>query len=83
MEAAFHTMNDLFCQLGLPSDDADVERFVACHGPLAGAVSLPEAPFWNAAQASFLREEWIEDGDWVEVIDELDLFLRAPLPARH
>jgi lysylphosphatidylglycerol synthetase-like protein (DUF2156 family) len=78
MEATIHTMNDLFSQLGLPSGDADVERFIASHAPLADAVTLPEAPFWNSAQATFLREEWIEDGDWVEVIDELDVFLRAP-----
>ena len=36
---------------------------------------LEEAPFWSPAQATFLREEILEDGDWAEAVDELNLRL--------
>ena len=38
---------------------------------------LADAPFWSIAQASFLREEWLEDGDWAEVVDDLNVRLHA------
>mgnify|MGYP001182333735 FL=1 len=39
---------------------------------------LPEAPFWNRAQADFLRDALWNDADWSEAIDELDVLLRRP-----
>ena len=36
---------------------------------------LAEAPFWSDAQARFLRQEILEDADWAQVIDELNLML--------
>ena len=47
------------------------------HTPLADDVALADAPFWNAAQAAFLREELLEDADWAEVVDQLNLALRG------
>lgn len=76
MEASMHTMNNLFEQLGLPSDDGAIEAFVARHRPLESTMRLSEAPFWNAAQASFLRDEILDDADWAEVVDRLDAQLR-------
>lgn len=78
MEHAHHRFNELFAQLGLPDDPGSIARFIATHGPLPGGVALPDAPFWSAAQCRLLREELGKDADWAEVIDQLDLALRAP-----
>ena len=76
MQTQMHTMNNLFAQLGLPSDDAAVERFIASHRPLENGIALYRAPFWSGAQRAFLKEEIIEDADWASVIDELNGRLR-------
>jgi len=75
MEAGLHSINNLFAQLGLPADDAAIDRFVAAHRPLAGDVALYRAPFWSESQRTFLKEEIIEDADWAAVIDELNVRL--------
>jgi hypothetical protein len=67
-----HTMNNLFAQLGLPSDEAAVEDFIASHRPLESGTALYRAPFWSNSQRTFLKEEIIEDADWAAVIDELN-----------
>lgn len=77
MEAPIHSMNNLFAQLGLSSDQASVEQFIATHSPLATSVPLSEASFWTPAQASFLCEKILEDADWAEVIEELNAELHA------
>lgn len=73
-----HDIGSLFAQLGLPTGQADIERFIATHGPLPQSVLLHEAPFWTPAQAEFLRDEILEDADWAEAVDELNVRLRAP-----
>lgn len=83
METPVHTLNDLFAQLGLPSADTEIERFITCHTPLAEEVRLCDAPFWSASQSSFLRDGWSEDSDWAELVDELDLALRRPPSVLH
>jgi hypothetical protein len=75
MDANLHTMGNLFAQLGLPSDSAAIEAFIAAHRPLGNDVPLYRAPFWSAAQRSFLKEEIIGDADWAGVIDELNASL--------
>lgn len=77
MESPIHTMSNLFAQLGLASDRAAIARFIDCHRPMPEAQRLPDAPFWSAAQAAFLREELLEDADWALVIDELNAELHA------
>lgn len=77
MEQPVHSLSTLFAQLGLPNDPASIERFVNQHKPLSDDVELADAPFWNRGQASFLREEIIEDADWAEVIDQLNVMLRG------
>lgn len=72
MDARLHTMNNLFAQLGLPADDAAIDRFIATHRPLGNDVALYRAPFWTPSQRAFLKEEIIEDADWAAVIDELN-----------
>jgi hypothetical protein len=77
MESTNHTLNNLFAQLGLPSEEVAIDDFIDAHRPLATDVFLSEAPFWTAAQASFLREEILKDADWAEVIDQLNAKLHS------
>lgn len=72
MDTLLHDRNTLFAQLGLPAEDAAIDRFIARHGPLPEHVRLSEAPFWSPAQAGFLREGMQADADWAEVIDQLN-----------
>jgi hypothetical protein len=77
METPIHSMADLFQQLGLDGEPAAIDAFVVKHRPLSDRVLLADAPFWNASQASFLREEKAKDGDWAVVVDALNTLLRA------
>jgi len=77
MERQIHTMSNLFAQLGQPSDDAAIARFLQDCRPLASDVQLHEAVFWSAAQAGFLREAILDDADWADVVDELNADLHA------
>lgn len=78
MHTANVTLNDLFAQLGLASDDESIKRFVATHRPLPNEVLLPHAPFWTVAQGEFLHQAWKADAEWVPLIDTLDAMLREP-----
>ena len=77
MESSIHNLNNLFAQLGLPSEQVAVENFIKTHSPLATAVLLSDAPFWTPSQAAFLREEILNDADWAEVIDQLNAALHS------
>ncbi|MBS1189245.1 MAG: hypothetical protein H6R10_1037 [Rhodocyclaceae bacterium] len=77
MEMGIPSLNDLFAQLGLPSGPADIERFIATHSPLPESLKLDEAPFWSPSQAAFLREEILEDSEWAELIEGLNVRLRT------
>jgi len=37
---------------------------------------LADAFFWSPSQAELLREEILDDADWAEVVDQLDVLLR-------
>lgn len=76
MDTPHHAFCELFAQLGLPHQPQDVRAFLAAHAPLAGDVRLEDAPFWTPAQGRLLREGLAQDGDWAEVIDQLNLALR-------
>lgn len=77
MEQPVHPLAELFKQLGLPAESGAIDRFIASHTPLAADVTLADAPFWSPTQAAFLREEILEDADWAEVVDHLNVALRA------
>ncbi len=77
MERPVHSMGNLFAQLGKPSDEAAISRFIERHRPLADHVRLHEANFWSPSQAAFLCEAIVQDADWAEVVDTLDAELRA------
>ena len=76
MDLSPHTFHALFEQLGLPSAEGDIQGFIASHRPLPETVRLADAPWWTAAQAQFLREQILEDADWAEAVDQLNLALR-------
>lgn len=71
MENAIHKLSDLFRQLGLADDAESIDAFIAAHRPPPAGTPLADAPFWNPAQAQFLREELGDDADWAELVDEL------------
>ena len=77
MEYVTHTMNNLFAQLGEPSDDFAISRFVETHGPLPGGMHFYEASFWTSAQADFLCKAISDDADWADVADNLNTRLHG------
>lgn len=77
MSQSHHQFCELFAQLGLPSEVGDVEKFIKQHAPLPDHVRLEDAPFWSSAQAALLRDELLRDADWAELVDRLNLALRA------
>ncbi|MHA5521353.1 DUF2789 family protein, partial [Pseudomonas aeruginosa] len=50
MDTSPHTFSNLFRQLGLPAGRDDIVAFLARHH-LEEGTALPDAPFWNPAQA--------------------------------
>ena len=77
MERPVHSMSNLFAQLGEANDPAAIARFIETHNPLPEDVKLHEAAFWSPSQATFLCESILQDADWAEVVDELNVELRA------
>ena len=76
MDQPIHPFSELFAQLGLPSDETAIRQFIATHSPLRPDIDVADAPFWTDAQAAFLKEEKLEDADWAELVDQLNLALR-------
>jgi hypothetical protein len=77
MDLTDHSLPNLFRQLGLPSTQPEIDSFIARHRPLRDEIELADAPFWTSGQAQFLREEIGEDADWAELVDQLNVLLRA------
>lgn len=78
MENLQHAFHELFAQLGLPCDAHHIAAFLQTHRPLPGDVALPDADFWNPAQATFLRESLLQDNGWAQQVDALSEALRSP-----
>jgi hypothetical protein len=76
MESPTHSLPSLFKQLGLDNDPVSIEQFIAIHSPLKPDLHLADAFFWSKSQADFLRGEILDDADWAEVVDQLDVLLR-------
>jgi hypothetical protein len=76
MESPTHNLPSLFKQLGLPDEPVDIEKFIATHSPLKPDLHLADAFFWTKSQSQFLRDEILDDADWAEVVDQLDVLLR-------
>jgi Protein of unknown function (DUF2789) len=77
MDTNMHTMPTLFEQLGLPSQEEDIESFLAQHKLQNNNIHLAQADFWSPAQRDFLEESLVEDSVWAEVVDQLDVLLRS------
>lgn len=75
MELPNQDLSALFEQLGLPSDEASIEAFIATHRPLPNHIKVSEAPFWSEAQGAFLKEQILDDAEWAPVVDELNVRL--------
>ncbi|APQ14239.1 hypothetical protein NS274_03850 [Pseudomonas oryzihabitans] len=75
MELPVHDLTTLFEQLGLDSDPASIDAFIARHSPLPDGVKVSEAEFWSSAQKAFLKDEIMEDADWAPIVDELNVRL--------
>lgn len=71
MESPLHPLKDLFDQLGLPSDAASIDEYIATHRPRAQGVALHDAPMWTPAQAAFLRDAIEADADWAIPVESL------------
>lgn len=78
MNTFFHRFSELFAQLGLPASEEGIGEFISKHAPLSDDVRLEHAPFWTVPQARLLREMLLEDSDWSEMVDQLNLALRSP-----
>lgn len=78
MNNAIHHFDELFAQLGLPSDADDIVHFLTVHASMADGFRLPDAPYWTRSQASFLRESLLQDSDWSGLVDQLSKALRGP-----
>jgi hypothetical protein len=75
MDTSKHNLYTLFDQLGLPSDDASIERF-ARHYRLSEDQSIYQAEFWTPAQASFLKVAYQQDAEWSDALDQLNGLMR-------
>jgi Protein of unknown function (DUF2789) len=77
MDTSIHTLQMLFCQLGLADDVEQINAFIELHRPLPGDIALSKAYFWNEAQTAFLIEAIEDDSDWCALVDKLDCLLRG------
>lgn len=78
METQEHSLVSLFQQLGLGHTDKAIQAFINQHAGLPANIELHNAKFWNSSQASFLQQSKVDDADWAEIVDQLDVMLRQP-----
>lgn len=76
MDTTEHTLETLFEQLGLDSDEESMEQFIEEHRPIPAKVKLHDAAFWNESQASFLRQARAVDDAWSPIVERLNVELR-------
>jgi hypothetical protein len=70
MSANTRTLEELFEQLGLSSQQIHMERFIEKHQIKSGSV-LPDAIYWTSNQKAFLIEAKADDSEWSEAVDRL------------
>ncbi len=74
MELTFHSLENLFLQLGLDNSSRAIDDFIQ-QNKLSPGQKLEDASCWNDNQAAFIRECLSEDSDWAEVVDQLNAML--------
>ena len=78
MDSTYHRFEELFDQLGLPSDTGSIKLFISQNSPLNNGLKLEDAPCWSVSQATLLREKIQLDANWAGVVDQLNVALRGP-----
>ena len=72
------TLEELFEQLGLSSQQIHIERFIERHQLKPGSI-LTDAIYWTREQKAFLIEAKEEDSELSDVVDQLaNLLIRKP-----
>ncbi len=72
------TLEELFEQLGLSSQQIHIERFIERHQLKPGSIPT-DAIYWTREQKAFLIEAKEEDSEWSDVVDQLaNLLIRKP-----
>ena len=71
METFEHNFDNLMKQLGF-SEDKAIRSFLEKNKHLSHDILLEDAPFWSSSQATFLREEILNDSNWAAAIDQLN-----------
>jgi hypothetical protein len=66
-----YTLPDLFKQLGLASDQAAIDSFIAQHSGVCTHCGLPDAPIWTDIQRSFLHDAVAQDSEWSMISETL------------
>ncbi|WP_438970451.1 DUF2789 domain-containing protein [Methylophaga sp.] len=74
MESNFHSLENLFLQLGLDNSSKAIDNFILQH-KLSHDQSLEDADFWTPAQSAFIQDCLSEDSDWAAVVDQLNAML--------
>jgi len=80
MDPSNHTIQALFKQLGLSSNDIAIDNFIH-NNYLPLEIPLENAAIWSAGQAQFIHESIALEADWAEAVDHLDALLRHWHPA--
>jgi hypothetical protein len=78
MDTTSNDLSHLFKQLGLPHDQEGIDYFVI-QNKLDKHTLITDADCWNSGQKAFLKEALLQDAQWSEVIDQLDVMMRAKL----
>ena len=65
------TLQNLFEQLGLSSEQAAIDAFIDSNR-LPEDVKLEDAKIWTQAQSQFLKEKLAADDNWAIAVDDLN-----------
>jgi hypothetical protein len=76
MDTTLNDLSHLFKQLGLPYHQEEIDEFVN-KNRLDKQTLMIDADCWSPSQRAFLKEALLEDAQWSEVIDQLDVMMRA------
>lgn len=71
MDETAITLQNLFEQLGLSSEQAAIDAFIDSNR-LPEGVKVEDADIWTQAQSQFLKEKLSADDNWAIVIDDLN-----------
>lgn len=69
-----HSLNELFKQLGLQSDDEAISVFISSNKSIDNK-RLHQLEIWTSTQSDFIKECLENDADWSGIVDELNIRL--------